>query len=401
MVEQTPYRYIYQFIHNVYADFFRTTADMFLEVYPLFNDAVIAPYHKAVEYLRQQQKLNREEDKPNLPAMILNPIGEFEVADGASGGKFLWRHPNLLPGFVKFIFEPVYQDKNVMINVGFLRMKGTIEILALLESFYEYCDFRLLLIQFCGGMDRWIYPSIFTSFIILPDELRDFRYTNEYTGRDYRLNWESAGAYEYLVRSTARNEVVLPVKIRPQYRLTSLGDNSDRYGGTETLADWRMTATFEYEIELPAYMIMQVDYLVQNVVLNVKYGSVFSAHDYTEIPSEIKRTVFEYDWGLDETSNSIFTGDSTSSITYSQDLQFNTRYYHVVTQEEADSTADIIITIPEEITDPSFITLNGPVGPFSYGDHYVLDDSTTIRIKKENVSLRSGTVVELYTYKET
>jgi hypothetical protein len=395
-----PQRYMYRFINNVYADFLKSTLDYFANYLYPFEMSVVATYDKAVEYLVKKEDLgDREFDKVNLPALIMNPSGELDVADAIAGGKFLWRHPNLMPGFIKYIFDPIYQDQHVMVNVGFLRMKGTIELLALCASFYEYCDVRLLWIQVFGGLERWIYPNYFSSFIILPRQLINYTYSNPYTGLVYKLNWREAGAYDYLVRSTALDELVMPCEIKPIYRLTGLGDNSDRYGGTDRIADWRTTATVEYEVELPAYLVLESDYLAQRMDINIQYGATYSAYPLHAPPINRQLVVSEWDWGLDSTSASSIEYDSTSKITANVDLVFKTRYYHFITQSEADATANVIIQMPEQITNEEYLIVITKYGQLDYGDHWTLvNNGNAISINIDTVQLDYRSIVELYVY---
>ena len=106
-----PTREMYFFIHNVYANFFKDSLDYFsLHLYPRFEHRVVGTYDKAVEYIQKVcQYEGREIDRPQLPALILNPSGDFELADTIAGGRQLWRFPNLAPGMIKRIFDPVYQ----------------------------------------------------------------------------------------------------------------------------------------------------------------------------------------------------------------------------------------------------------------------------------------------------
>jgi hypothetical protein len=329
-------RDIYFFIHNVYANFFKDSLDYFsMHLYPRFEYKVVGTYDKAVEYLNKQCELNQEADKPNLPALVLNPSGDFELADANAGGKQLWRFPNLAPGAIKRIFEPVYQDENVLITCGFMRIQGDIEFLMLLNSFYEYCDLKMLMLQIFGGYERWIYPQYFNTFIILPDELVNYTYSNPYTGLTYNLDWDSASAYEKLVKTIAQDKLVLPCNIKPIYKLTSLSDASNRYGGADQLADWRLGATVRYEIEVPAFLVLNSDYLAEEIDMTITAESTFSAYDHTVPSFEMmyKQTV---DWGLDETSNTtvLLPDDATSELTYEGEYQLNTRFAHIVTEAE-------------------------------------------------------------------
>lgn len=394
---------IYIFIHNVYANFFKDSLDYFsMHMWPRFEYRVVATYDKAVEYLTKKLAECRELDKPLLPALILNPSGEFEWADAIAGGHQLWRFPNLAPGMIKRIFDPVYQDAHTQVNVGFIRMQGDIELLMLLNSFYEFCDVRMMLMQVFGGFDRWIYPQFFTSFIILPDEILNYRYTNPYTGLSYVLDWKKAGAFEKLIKTTARDEWVLPVEIKPIYKMTAVGDNSERYGGTDRLADWRLTATIRYEIEIPSYFMLESDYLAENVHMELRAGSAYTDYPTNEPPVPVNRFVeaVHKDWGLDSTSDSTINIDGDCGQA-DRALTLQTRYYYFVTQADIDSSTSLVIQIPEQILDKDLLMVNSKYGLLSYGDHYILIDSgNAIEIREATVELEEGMVIELYVYIE-
>ena len=393
-------RDIYFFIHNVYANFFKDALDYFsLHLYPRFEYKVVGTYDKAVEYLQKECQYGRETDKPNQPALILNPSGDFDLADANAGGKQLWRFPNLMPGFVKYIFDPVYQDKNVEINVGFIRIQGDIELLMLLNSFYEYCDLKMLLLQIFAGYERWIYPQFFNTFIILPEELVNYQYTNPYTGLKYKIDWNSANAYTKLVKTIAKEELVLPCTIKPTYKLTSFNDGSQRYGGADQLAEWRLGATIHYEIEIPAWLVLKTDYLVENVDITISAGSTYSTYDFT-VPTMKSEYTTSYNWGLDETSNSIINLDSTCSESSEVEYEFSTRFFHIVTQTEVDSPSNLNIDLGFEVDDFNAIHVNSKYGKMNYGDHYYFSNNdTTLVINRENVTLEKGMIIEIYLYK--
>lgn len=402
-VNEIQTRWRYHFIHNVYAHFFNDMLEYFSTyLYPRFEYTVVGTYDKAVEYLEKCQQYARETDKPLLPALILNPSGEFDNADANSGGRQLWRFPNLAYGLNKRLFNPVYQDENLLATVSFMRIKGEIELLMLLNSFYEYCDIRMLFLNIFGGRDRIIYPRFFSSFIILPEELVNYEYYNEYTGLRYRIDWASAGAQTELVRSTAREELVIPCRIKPQITLTNLSDASQRYGGADRLADWRLSATINYEVEIPNYFILQSDYLALGMDLEIRYGSAFSVNNDYQPP--VNRFLYNVEWelGLDETANSrvdVDYCDSTADVEFGGDFVWKTRYFHEVTQAEADSTGNITITLPEQILDEKLLIVNSKDGQMNYGDHYLIENNGwTLVIRSDTVKLEAGWILELYVY---
>lgn len=400
-LSREPRRDLYWFIHNVYANFFKDSLDYFsLHLYPRFEHRVVGTYDKAVEYITKTCQYDREVDRPMLPAIILNPSGDFDLAEGNAGGKQYWRFPNLAPGMIKRIFDPIYQDKNVEVNVGFIRIQGDIELLMLLNSFYEYCDLRMLLLQIFAGYERWIYPQFFTTFIILPDELVNYKYRNPYTGLQYKLDWNSAGAYEKLVKTIATNELVIPCNIKPIYKLTGFNDASTRYGGADALADWRLGATVRYEIEVPAYLSLKADYLVEEIDISINAGSAYSEYTAYDVPTFSEKIKVSLDWGLDSTSHSVINLDSTCVTSVEGEYELNTRYFHTVTATEANDPGDLIISMPEQILDTRFLILNSKYGKMDYGDHYsVSSDGWTLTIRHDTVDLFKDMVIELYVYR--
>jgi hypothetical protein len=418
----------YHFIHNVFANFFKDTLDFFSScLYDRFEYRVVGTYDKAVEYINKQCEYGRETDKPMLPALVLNPSGEFAPADANSGGRQYWRYPNLAPTMIKRLFKAIYKDENLIVNAGFLRIKGEIELIMLLNSFYEYCDLRLLFINMFGGMDRIIYPLYFTSFIILPESFVKYEYRNPYTGKHYNIDWAGASASDLLVKTTATNELVLPLRVKPQYALTSLADGSNRYGGTDNIAEWKLTASINYEIEIPNYLIIESDYLAEEADVEIQYGSAYSvSNDYAPPDSKILYN-FAWDWGLNEQTNTpdkldpLVASDATCEISFVGDYRYYTRYFHVVTAAEAalcDSTSNLEISLPEQIIDPKILLVNSRDGQLVYGDHYyIADNGWTLVIRTGDthtqrweecpplvetehwVCLKEGWILELYVYK--
>jgi len=398
-------RYHYSFIHNVIGHFFKDSLEYFGDyLYPRFQYQVMGTYDKAVEYLSKKEQYSREVNKPLLPALILNPSGDMGLAEASSGAKQLFRFPNLAPGLLKRVYEPVYQDQHVQVYPGFMRLKGEIELIMLFDSFYEYFDVRLYLLQMFGGTDRYIYPQYFNSFIILGSDLYNYRYTNDVTGVSYKLDWESAGSYETLVRSTNKEEKVIPCTIKPIFKLTGLGDGSTKYGGT-ALAEWKLTASIEYEIEVASYLVLETDYLAENIQFEIKYGSCYSTYNY-DIP--VNRTLINYHWdfGLDATSSDILTDlevlDTTSSESYIGDFEFKNRYMHIITQSEIDTGIDIDIDLPEQITNYRLIIVNSRFGEMSYWTHYkIVNSGWTLRLLVDNIeNLVAGQCIELFVYEE-
>ena len=393
-------RYNYFWIHNVFGHFVKDTMDYFAEyLYPRFSPwKVIGTFDKAVETINKQQELNRESDQPLRPGLILDPSGDFGLDENY--GKMMYRFPNLAPGFIKYMYQPIYQDENVLITVGFTRLVGEFNFLALMSSFYEYTDMKVFLNLIFGGYDRPIFPQWFNSFIILPEELYNYEYTNEVTGEHYKIDIERA--YSQLIKTTATTEVVYPCVIKPRYKLSGMSDSSVRLGGVDNLPDWRLSFILTYEIELPTFVVLESDYFAKQLNINIKYGSCYSenkAYSDTNVPTHIFSTETKVNLGLDSTSNSTITWPEEATIVHKKVKEFHTRYYHIVTKSEADATSYIEITIPEPIDDKELFSLVGKAGPLTYGDHYTIENLTTLKIDKTHVTLEEEDVLEIYVYK--
>lgn len=388
MAEDLENIYHYQFIHNCLADFYHDILQFFaVSVYPRFNYSTVGTYDKAVEYITQKtSNSNRELDTPILPAIILNPLGELNIADGI--GKALWRFPNLGSGLGSKLFDPLYYDSNVQVNVVFTRYAGEIELVMLCRSIYEYLDLRVLFLQMFGGYERPIYPQTFNSFIILPNSVYSYRYTNEYTGADYILDWSNYSVNNQLVRTINTNNYVYTCVMSPRFHLTSLADASSRYGGTDKVAEYKLSATLQYEVELPTYMAIKTDFAARGMRLNLMFGSSYSA--YPDYQPPVNTDALGTEW------SSI---DTTATIVYRDYMILHNRYYHEVTAEEVDSTADIIFDLPETVTDPDLLYVNSKHGKLNYKDHYdIINSGTQIQIHINYVTLTSGMIIELYYY---
>lgn len=393
-------RYNYFWIHQVFGHFVQDTMEYFKSyLYPRFGDwAIIGTFDKAVEFINKKNQHGRETDMPLKPALILDPSGDLNLDE--TYGKQPWRFPNLAPGFVKYVFEPIYQDQNVLITVAFSRFVGEFNFTALLSSFYEYTDMRVFLNLIFGGTDRIIYPRWFNSFIILPSEIFNYRYENEYTGMSYKINIEESSSR--LIETTNTNEVVFPCSILPRYKMTSVSDASTRLGGVENLPDWKLNFTLSYEVELPTFIVLETDYLVEKFTINMMYESCYTSnkvYDTSEIvPANIESFDGNLDFGLDSTSNSIVTYPEEAVIDNIKSRLVKTRYYHIVTQEEVDSTTYVDITIPEEVNDINLLRMNGKYGNLVYGDNYIILNGTIIRINKEHVNLELHDILEIFIY---
>lgn len=457
----------YAFIHNVFGKFIESTQDYFVsEMFPRFKWSVLGTFDKAVEYFNKQQQQGKgppfdpphhgpPPQQPELPALIINPLGDINIDEARHGGKQLYRFPNLAPGMLSRLYDPIYRDENVSIVPGFTRFKGELECIALLNSFYEYFDFRVLLLQMFGGLERPIYPVFFESFIIIDDTLLSYTYKNDVLDKEYKLDWLNNGAFEYLVPTTNKNEVVFPCRIRPLFTLTGQSDNSERYGGADKLAEYKLGFTITYEIELPTSLVIfentDLTESDRHLMVNISFGSStseyllrdeYNASKYEqEIESINTRILFpslknsltqkEQDemsslagFEYDEEGNIIKNVNypQSNTITFESDInsdgmvtnseEYNkilvSRFYHKLTEEQL--SQDILdISLPINIEDLNYVYLGGikinsKLGELTYKKHFDIIENEiqydTLRLFMEDIhNLIENDLIEIFYYK--
>jgi len=197
--------------------------------------------------------------------------------------------------------------------------------------------------------------------------------------------------------------LVYPCTILPRYKLTSVSDSSTRLGGTDSLPDWKLGFTISYEIELPTFIVLETNYLAETLKINVKYGSCYTANKAYETADEIPANIDSFesnvDHGLDSTANSTIVFPDEATINNKKSRLFKTRYYHIVTQSEVDSTSVINISLPEVVTDNNLLRLSGKYGELIYGDHYnIISSGSVIEIDKTTVTLELDDILEISIY---
>ena len=390
----------YFFVHNAMAGFYKSFLDYISStVYSRFDTKLVSTYDKAVSYIANKEKLGgREQDKPNLPCLILNPSGELNLDDGNAGGKQLHRFSRW-GNFGAQLWDPIYRDENVKINPVFGRLKGEIELIMLLNSFYEYCDLRVLFLEYFTGQDRDIKLDGFTTFIIIPKEMYNYEYYNDVTGERYNLDWSQYGVTEQLIKTTNKVEYIYPCTIKPLIRLTGTSDGSTKYGGVDKLADWRLTANFEFSVEIPWFMLLSTNYLANEIDLTISTSSTYSINSFKP-PVNINITKTHYDFSIDSTSGIEIIVPDKAEITERKSGEFNTRYYHIITYSQA-LQEEFSISLPEIILDKDLLLVNSKYEKLDYGDDYIISEDGTVMTIYNPLMTRfsESDIIELYVYK--
>lgn len=236
------------YVHGFFASFFRGVLDWFdTKVYTRFATVVIGTYDKAVDYFKK--KRNNELDTHCYPAICLDPVYDFGNEERA--GRFLWEFARYGATVGCNLHKGIdLKEQDITITPVFSRYQGTFEITMWFQSVYEMMDLRVNLLQLCGGYGRWLRPEYFWSYLIFPDRISQYKKED-----GSPIDWGNTTADIIHVETINQHKLAIPIPLNAMWKLDSCADASTKYGGDNT-ADYKMQATFSYEVNLPTYTVL-------------------------------------------------------------------------------------------------------------------------------------------------
>jgi hypothetical protein len=386
--------YHHYFINNTIGAIVRGFADYFGNTFfERTQDIVIATYDKGVEHFRNRKNFAGEKMSPKYPFIVVDPQLDFEPDPQA--GRFFWGYPQFMGTLAaQMITPPVYEDENVLIGPVLNRYKGRIDIIVWAGSVYQLIDYRMLAYQMFGGLDRPTYPTTINGYIVLPDEVISYNYSNRYTGSSYSLDWESNRAKVVLVKNINKNRMVYPFKIYPSLKLTDVGDGSEKYGGSgDELSNHRLNLSFEWECSIPVHLGLiatkHPDYSTKpmpnglggllekevDMYMDMSVGYEFRIPFMNPETGEYDRhtNVSQY---IFETYSSIDSTSATGRDVWSDTLVYKDRYNYTLTQADHDAIHDeteplnFLVYLPMDCTDPYTLRVYGKYGPLIRDHHW-------------------------------
>lgn len=259
------------FIHNCFGSFFSGVLKWFSDdFYPRFNFKVIGTYDKALEFLTKKKQTGIDQTLNLLPSISLDPMLDFSHEERA--GRFLWQHSRYAPGLGVRISNSIdLREQDVLVTPVFSRYYGTFEVTFWLASVYELMDFRVSLLQFTGGFQRWCRPKYFWTYLILPDEVE-----NHKTNENVKLDWGNTYSDIIHVETINKHRRAVPIALDPIWRLESFSDSSTKYGG-DSIAEYKLNASFTYEVNIPTYIVIS-EHINPSLTLSLSLGSTHTAY---------------------------------------------------------------------------------------------------------------------------
>ena len=271
------------YIHNTFGAFYKGLLNWFGNYfYDRFKYRVISTYEKSIEYFNKKLEFNKELNDQIFPAITLDPSFDFDYAEGI--GQTLWQKPYIAPNMVSNLWENVegLEDQEIALSIIFTRFKGTVEITFWLNSVYELLDTRMELLLFSGGINRYMRPEVFQSFLVIPEEIINYEIDNK------KIDWSETNLSLKLLKAPNVYKYTLPVTLDPIFRFSSISDNSVKYGN-DNLTEYKLSVSVEYEINIPTYCILKDIYkatLILNMYTDIAYSKYGTATIYDEEKQE-------------------------------------------------------------------------------------------------------------------
>jgi len=259
------------FIHNCFGSFFSGVLNWFADdFYPRFNYKVIGTYDKSVEFFKKKKELGVDASSNLLPSITLDPTLDFSNDERA--GKFLWQYSRYAPAMGVRLWKSIdLREQDILITPVFSRYQGTFEVIFWLSSIYELMDFRVALLQFCGGFQRWCRPEFFWTYLILPDAIENYEKED-----GYNIDWGNTLSDVIHVDTINKHRRVVPIALDPMWRLESFSDASTKYGGDQ-IAEYKLSASFAYEINLPTYIVTS-EHVDAKILLSLSLGNAYTKY---------------------------------------------------------------------------------------------------------------------------
>ena len=275
------------FVHNCFGSFFKGVLTWFNDkVYPKFNYSLIGTYDKSVEYFKRKKELNRESEVKMTPCITLDPLYDFSNEE--RGGRFLWQFSRYAPGIGMRVWNSIdLKEQDILVTPVFSRYQGTFEVLMWLDSVYELMDLRVAILQLCGGYGRWLRPEYFWSYMVFPDAISNYKKDD-----GTNIDWGNTYADVIHVDTINQHKLAIPFAMNVMWKLDSFNDSSTKYGA-DRIAEYKLSASFSYEVNLPTYMVLS-DKVDPQLVLSFSVGDSYTKYPLVS-PYKILKIIQDMD----------------------------------------------------------------------------------------------------------
>ena len=247
------------FVSNNLGAFYQSVLRFFTDsFYPRFKVGIITTYDNAIQELKQYYENKGQETYGiPVPSVTLDPAGDLEPDDKTN---YLWRYPQLTGGQGSLMYEPIYADEYVKITPVYNRFIGTFNVIMFCSSWYEAEDLKIKAIEFFGNKNRVCRPQFVRTYLHVPEDIVLYKYKNDVMGIDQDLDWSQTMLKYQLFKHIGKNEFLYPMTLNPWIKMTSISNNSGKYGSADNIPEFRVEISFEFEIDFPVFLVLDIDY---------------------------------------------------------------------------------------------------------------------------------------------
>jgi len=333
---------------------------------------VCGNYSKVLQYVLDYKTRNL--DSPVYPIVS----GTFQLTTLDEKTDFNWRHGTRgTTYFSSLMHDPIFEDPHVQITPVYSRHMGTSEVIVMAHSSPELQDFHMVTMQWFD-LNRWFLLPEFETNLLIPVELIMYQYKNDPGSYQYIIDWAGTELDQQLIRSMDQTHYVFPLKSKPMIRIASISEGTTYYGGGE-LDDHRLNITFEWDIELPAFITLNTDYKIDDIKTVIMInGEIDSDFDYPD------------------TGGTISLGDSL--IENMQVTHSYLTFHNIVIPEDLDKDQTIDLALPLPVTPNRKIVIVSYWGPMQEDDEWSFVDDSTIRLGNGHIKFNKDDYIQVFYY---
>ena len=234
-------------------------------IYHDFNALIFGPYNKSIQSYLQRKRYNDDED--GVPGMIdfAPPIFSYTLSlDGVDDKiDFAWRSTTFLPGLAKVVYPSFYIDDDFELKIVYRRLKGTINANMYCNSEAELLDIEMAFIDGFRGMNVYNQTDI-TAMTILPPSIIFTTIDGNRISRALNSN-KITKSFIPAINGT---HYYIYNNISAIINMQSISQNSNYYGGSG-IPEFTLNATFNFEIEIPQYIMALTKPDISGIELNM------------------------------------------------------------------------------------------------------------------------------------
>lgn len=235
-------------------------------IYDGFSALIFGPYTKSIQSYFQRRRYN-DNDEDGVSNMIdfALPIFSYTISlDGVDDKiDFSWRSTTFLPGLAKVVYPSFYEDDDFELKMVYRRLKGSISANMFCNSEAELLDIEMAFIDGFRGMNVYNQTDI-TAMTILPANIL---FTTIDGNRISRALSSDKITRSFIPAVNSTNYYIYN-NISAIINMQSISQNSQYYGGSG-MPEFILNASFNFEIEIPQYIMALTKPNITGIELNM------------------------------------------------------------------------------------------------------------------------------------